>query len=221
MSNHQPQWGQSAPSPQQPQWGAPMPPQEPQRKKNWFARHKVLTAFLSVVAVIVIAAAAGAGKDSGKGASEAKAETKAEAKAGTKAETKAGSKAAPAGGHEDSAASGESQDAPAQEAPEPAAKPVTLSGQGKKVTKKVELSGDYVAEMTVKGNNGAFGAGQDNFIVTGHGPGIEGGWLDESGMANEITGSGSYEKALTGLDGTYYFEVQASGSWTITLTPND
>ncbi|MET9801474.1 hypothetical protein [Streptomyces sp. NPDC006368] len=46
-------------APQQPQHG------RPEKKRNWFARHKVLTGLGAVVAVIAIASAAGAGDDGG------------------------------------------------------------------------------------------------------------------------------------------------------------
>ncbi|MFG3256121.1 hypothetical protein [Streptomyces sp. NPDC048172] len=174
----------------------PLPQGEPPRK-SWIARHKFLTVLLAALAVVVIVAvanAAGGGDDSSgktpeKETSEEKAKPENEKKEKEKAKPEA------------------KQD-----------KPVVLAGQGKKVTRKAELSGDYVARMAVRGNlqNGVEG----NFIVTGHGPGIESGLADEAGLANEITSGGTFEAPLKDLDGQYYFSVEATGSWTITLTPN-
>ncbi|MFD6276861.1 hypothetical protein ACFWFI_14985 [Streptomyces sp. NPDC060209] len=52
--------------------GGPVPPQQPQPKKSWFARHKVLTAVGGVFAFLVIVTiATGGGDDSSKGSDTA------------------------------------------------------------------------------------------------------------------------------------------------------
>ncbi|MEJ8657783.1 hypothetical protein [Streptomyces sp. MS1.AVA.4] len=55
---------------------APQQPQQPQRggpekKRNWFARHKVLTALGAVVVLVAIGSAAGGGEDSSSGSTAA------------------------------------------------------------------------------------------------------------------------------------------------------
>lgn len=74
MNQHQPgqqQQGQPFSQPQQPsQIPGQVPGQPPQMwqqqvppKKNWFARHKVLTAVLAIIALIIVAASLGGGED--------------------------------------------------------------------------------------------------------------------------------------------------------------
>ncbi|MFF2453387.1 DUF4352 domain-containing protein [Isoptericola sp. NPDC058082] len=58
-------YGQPQPGQQAPQGWSPQPqmPPAPQKRKNWFARHKVLTGLGAVVALVVIIASAGGGGD--------------------------------------------------------------------------------------------------------------------------------------------------------------
>ncbi|MFC4608904.1 hypothetical protein ACFO9E_13905 [Streptomyces maoxianensis] len=58
---------------------APQQPQ-PEKKRSWFARHKVLTVLGAVVAVIAIASAAGAGGDGGGSSTKASASNDATSK---------------------------------------------------------------------------------------------------------------------------------------------
>lgn len=86
---------------------APLPPMPPAAKKNWFARHKVMTGFGALVVVMAIGAAASGGSgdktstvdsasDTKPATSTAKTETKTDTKSEAKAETKADTKTAPA-----------------------------------------------------------------------------------------------------------------------------
>ncbi|MDO5503735.1 MAG: DUF4352 domain-containing protein [Actinomycetia bacterium] len=63
------------PSPQQPQqdWQPTNPPapEPPATKKSWFARHKLLTAILAIVALVIAANALGGGDDSSTSATDA------------------------------------------------------------------------------------------------------------------------------------------------------
>ncbi|MER6650377.1 hypothetical protein ABT248_07500 [Streptomyces sp. NPDC000971] len=64
--NQQPYQGGPAAYP-----GGPVPPQQPQPKKSWFARHKVLTALGGVFAFFMVLAIAASGDDADKGSTTA------------------------------------------------------------------------------------------------------------------------------------------------------
>lgn len=89
--------------------------------------------------------------------------------------------------------------------PRPTLKPIALAGSGQKATDAVTLGGGvWVVRFTYSGSS--------NFIV--HGFNSSG---KELFLANEI-GVYAGSKSLPGND-SYRFDIQASGPWTITLSP--
>lgn len=86
--------------------------------------------------------------------------------------------------------------------PTPLPKPVTLSGRGQDVTRKFVAPGPVSIARFEH-------SGESNFIVTAYGP--EG----EDLLVNEI-GDYTGSRPLFG-EGTYYFDVDADGPWSVTI----
>jgi len=101
--------------------------------------------------------------------------------------------------------------------PPPAAGAViaTFNGSGTENTGKFNVpdGGNYVVSWSYSGNvDNSFGTSQpSNFAIqnTGDGMGL--------GLPNDIAASGHGSTVVTGASGTESFNVQAVGSWTITV----
>lgn len=91
----------------------------------------------------------------------------------------------------------------------------TWSGTGNQVTPafNAPASGDYIVRWTFSGNDADGSAGGDNFII-----GVTDSSADALGLPNTIATSGSGSTEVTGASGVETFNVQATGSWTITVT---
>jgi hypothetical protein len=102
-------------------------------------------------------------------------------------------------------------------APPPAAgtKLGSWSGSGNQVTPafNAPASGDYIVAWTFSGNDADGASGGDNFIIDATDSGA-----DALSLPNVIATSGSGSTEVTGASGTESFNVQATGSWTITVT---
>jgi hypothetical protein len=102
-------------------------------------------------------------------------------------------------------------------APQPAAgtRLGSWSGSGNQVTPAFNApdSGDYVVSWTFSGNDADGASGGDNFIISANDSGA-----DALSLPNVIATSGSGSTEVTQASGTESFNVQATGSWTITVT---
>jgi hypothetical protein len=102
-------------------------------------------------------------------------------------------------------------------APPPAAgtKLGSWSGSGNQVTPafNAPASGDYIVSWTFSGNDADGISGGDNFIISATDSGA-----DALSLPNAIATSGSGSTEVTDASGTESFNVQATGSWTITVT---
>ena len=91
----------------------------------------------------------------------------------------------------------------------------TFKGTGNQVTPAFTVpdSGNYIVRWTFSGNvDTSFGSSQaSNFIISNTGSGIG------EGLANTVAASGSGSTEVTGGSGTDSLNVQAIGSWTITI----
>jgi hypothetical protein len=89
------------------------------------------------------------------------------------------------------------------------------SGSGNQVTPafNAPASGDYIVSWTFSGNDADGVSGGDNFIVSANDSGAE-----ALSLPNVIATSGSGSTEVTDASGTENFNVQATGSWTITVT---
>jgi hypothetical protein len=76
----------------------------------------------------------------------------------------------------------------------------------------VPPSGDYIVSWTFSGNDTDGVQGGDNFIIATTSTAGAGGDLP-----NDIATSGSGSTEITSDSGTDSFNVQATGSWTITV----
>lgn len=88
------------------------------------------------------------------------------------------------------------------------------SGSGTSVTPRFTVpSGNYTISWTFTGNSVNGIPGGDNFIISQQ-PSNDpnGGPLD---LPNVIATSGQGSTGVTGDPGTHYFNVQATGSWTV------
>jgi hypothetical protein len=74
-------------------------------------------------------------------------------------------------------------------------------------------SGDYVVSWTYSGNDDPSSGGATNFAIMATDSNAQA--LD---LPNDIAASGSGSTEVTGASGTESFNVQAAGSWTITVT---
>lgn len=101
--------------PHQPGWapGYPQAPQPPEKKKSWFRRHKIMTALLVILALIIVGNLAGGGEDEGAADSAPAAAVEAPADAAS-----AVVEAEPADADADAAAEADAEAAAAQEAAE-------------------------------------------------------------------------------------------------------
>jgi hypothetical protein len=99
-------------------------------------------------------------------------------------------------------------------APAPGTQVGTWSGSGNENTPafNVPASGDYVVSWTYSGNNNGFDSSGANFIIE-----ITNSGVLSAGLPNDIAVSGSGSTEITGDSGTESFNVQATGSWTITV----
>jgi hypothetical protein len=102
-------------------------------------------------------------------------------------------------------------------APPPAAgtKMGSWSGTGNQVTPafNAPASGNYIVKWTFSGNDTDGTPGGDNFSI-----GATDSAANALGLPNVIETSGSGSTEVTEASGTESFNVQASGSWTITVT---
>jgi hypothetical protein len=102
-------------------------------------------------------------------------------------------------------------------APPPAAgtKLGSWSGSGNQVTPafNAPASGDYIVAWTFSGNDADGASGGDNFIISANDSSAE-----ALSLPNVIATSGSGSTEVTGASGSESFNVQATGSWTITVT---
>jgi hypothetical protein len=102
-------------------------------------------------------------------------------------------------------------------APPPAAgtKTRSWSGSGNQVTPafNAPASGDYIVAWTFSGNDADGASGGDNFIISATDSGAT-----ALSLPNTIATSGSGSAEVTGAPGSESFNVQATGSWTITVT---
>jgi hypothetical protein len=91
----------------------------------------------------------------------------------------------------------------------------TWSGTGNQVTPafNAPTSGDYIVKWTFSGNDADGAAGGDNFIISATDSSAE-----ALGLPNTIATSGSGSTEVTEASGVETFNVQATGSWTITVT---
>jgi hypothetical protein len=99
-----------------------------------------------------------------------------------------------------------------QAPPPPAgAKIGTWSGTGNQVTPafNVPSSGDYIVKWSYSGNSDSYGG--SNFAITENGSGLGG------DLPNDIAASGQGSTEVTGAESTDSFNVEALGSWTITV----
>jgi hypothetical protein len=102
-------------------------------------------------------------------------------------------------------------------APPPAAgtKLGSWSGSGNQVTPafNAPASGDYIVSWTFSGNDVDGIPGGDNFII-----GATDSGADALSLPNVIATSGSGSTEVTDASGSESFNVQATGSWIITIT---
>lgn len=95
--------------PPQGQHHGPLPPQAPAKRKSWFARHKIVTAILAVLAIFVVGGALGGGDDEPSPAAQTSAES-----ADASAEEGAGSSASSQGSTADESAADAQAEADAE-----------------------------------------------------------------------------------------------------------
>lgn len=102
-------------------------------------------------------------------------------------------------------------------APPPPAGTVTSTfhGTGNQVTPafNAPASGDYIVKWTFSGNDADGASGGDNFNISATDSSA-----DALGLPNTIGTSGSGSTEVTGASGVESLNVQATGSWTITIT---
>jgi hypothetical protein len=91
----------------------------------------------------------------------------------------------------------------------------TFHGTGNQVTPAFNApsSGDYIVSWTYSGNDTDGASGGDNFSISATDSSA-----DALGLPNTIGTSGSGSTEVTGASGVETFNVQATGSWTITIT---
>jgi hypothetical protein len=98
--------------------------------------------------------------------------------------------------------------------PPPGTKIGSWSGAGNQVTPAFHppSSGDYIIAWSFSGNDTDGASGGDNFIISD---------TDSAAVAlslpNTIATSGSGSAEVTGASGSESFNVQATGTWTITV----
>jgi hypothetical protein len=100
-------------------------------------------------------------------------------------------------------------------APPPAVGSVvaTYRGTGNEATPSfnVPASGDYIVTWSYSGNSDPQLGGPSNFIISENGSGLG------LGLPNAIASSGQGSTEVTGAGSTDSLDVQATGSWTITI----
>lgn len=91
----------------------------------------------------------------------------------------------------------------------------TFHGTGNQVTPAFNApsSGDYIVSWTYSGNDTDGVSGGDNFIISDTDSSAE-----ALGLPNTIGTSGSGSTEVTGASGVESLNVQATDSWTITIT---